>query len=403
MRKVLRIMFRPVVALAALSAIALSGSGCAASSLPTRGSPPGIGTRPALECAAPCPWRVVTLPRLGVTSQITGMVATHRGDVWVAAQTGRGWSDPQAGPDTSWTQPREHDVMLHLRAGRWARVPIPVTTGPITELTADRPDDIWAIANQRQLVRWNGRGWRVVATPNLPDATLIALCVVSRTDAWAVGSAFQPDGSSALIERWNGRTWHRVASPTVGRRTQLTAVAAASPTDVWAFGSYISDNPTGIHTRSGIVTEHWDGTRWRLAPQPVYHHTRHRFTIYAAVMRSSTQGWAVGGDRGTHTVALHRDGNKWHPTSTPGCCEFLAATATPEGGAWVAGYTDRPGHGFRSRAVRWTGNRFVPTPAPNVGVTTIGALSALPDGRVYLAGTGSNGDDTSYPILEISR
>jgi hypothetical protein len=125
--------------------------------------------------------------------------------------------------------------------------------------------------------------------------------------------------------------------------------------------------------------------------------------IYAAVMQSSTQGWAVGGDRGTRTVALHWDGTKWRPTSTPGCCEFLAATATPEGDAWIAGYSDRPGRRFQSRAERWTGNRFVPTPAPNVGATTIGALSALPDGRVYLAGTGANPEDTSYPILEISR
>lgn len=31
------------------------------------------------------------------------------------------------------------------------------------------------------------------------------------------------------------------------------------------------------------------------------------------------------------------------------------------------------------------------------------ALSALPDGRVYLAGTGANSNDTTYPILERSR
>jgi hypothetical protein len=90
MRKVLRVDFAPLVALAVVSAIAVSGSGCASNALPTRGSPPEPGTRPALECAAPCPWRSVALPRLGVSSQITGMVATSRGDVWVAAQAGKG-------------------------------------------------------------------------------------------------------------------------------------------------------------------------------------------------------------------------------------------------------------------------------------------------------------------------
>jgi hypothetical protein len=331
------------------------------------------------------------------------MVATRRGDVWLAAQAGRGWSDPQIGPDASWIQPSEHNVMLHLHAGLWTPVPIPHTTGPLSQLTADRPDDVWAIADQRQLAHWNGRRWRMVATPNPTDVTLTGLSVISRTDAWVVGSAFRRDRSTALIEHWNGRVWRRFTAPTVGRRTQLTAIAAASPSDVWAFGSYISDNPTGIHTRSGIVTEHWDGTRWRLVPQPVFHHSKHRFMVYAAAMRSSTQGWAVGGDRGTRTIALHWDGNEWRFTSTPGCCEFLAATATPQGDAWVAGYSNRPGRGFQSRAERWTGNRFVPTPAPNVGASTINAASALPDGRVYVAGTGANPDDTSYPIVEISR
>src|SRR6185437_8393784 len=37
---------------------------------------------------------------------------------------------------------------------------------------------------------------------------------------------------------------------------------------------------------------------------------------------------------------------------------------------------------------------------PYVGATTINALSVLPNGRVYLAGTGANCNDTSH--LELS-
>jgi hypothetical protein len=259
--------------------------------------------------------------------------------------------------------------------------------------TADGPADIWAIADQRQLLRWNGTRWHVARTPNLRDVVLSGLAVLGRRDAWAVGSDFQPDGSTALIEHWNGHTWRRASTPKGTPRTQLTAIAAASPNDVWAFGSYVSDNPIGIHTRSGIVTEHWDGRRWRLVRPPVYHHTKHDFTIDAATMQSQTQGWAVGDDHdlGPHVVALHWDGIRWRPTPTPGCCELLAAAATRNGGVWAAGYAVDPrGHGYRSRAEQWNGTRFVPIPAPNIGATIIDALSALPNGRVYLAGTGAN-------------
>jgi hypothetical protein len=331
------------------------------------------------------------------------MDATSQGDVWVAAQAGKGWSDPQEGPDTSWMQPPEHNVMLHLHAGRWTSVRLPPTTGPITQLTADGPRDIWAIADQRQLLRWNGTRWHVVRTPNLRGVVLSGLAVLGRRDAWAVGSDFQPDGSTALIEHWNGHTWRRASMPEATPRTQLTAIAAASPDDVWAFGSYVSDNPIGIHRRSGIVTEHWDGRRWRLVRQPVHHHTKHAFTIDAATMQSQTQGWAVGDDRdhGQHVVALHWDGIRWRPTPTPGCCELLAAASNRV--MWAAGYgVDPRGHGYLSRVERWDSNRFVPIPAPNIGMTTISALSGLPNGHVYLAGTGANSNGTTYLILERS-
>ena len=326
----------------------MTAAGCAGT-LPSRGSPPSVGDRPARQCADPCPWHPVRLPRLGVTSQITGMVAARQGDVWVAAQAGKGWSNPQDGPDASWMEPSEHNLMLHLQVGRWTHVPIPPTTGPITQLTAAGPADIWAIADGGSLLRWNGTRWRVVPTPNLRDVALSGLAVLGRHDAWAVGSDFQRNGSTALIEHWNGHAWRRESSaqghapnPADGDRGRVAKGACG------AFGGYVSDNPTGIHMRSGIVTEHWDGTRWRLVPQPVFHHTKHAFTIHAAAMQSSTQGWAVGDDRGTHTIALHWDGTQWRPAGTPGCCELLATAATADSGGWAAGDAiDRHGHGYR--------------------------------------------------------
>ena len=67
------------------------------------------------------------------------------------------------------------------------------------------------------------------------------------------GSAYQ-----TLIERWNGTSsWKVQASPNPGGLTNsngFTAVAATSPSNVWAVGSY-SD---GLVEHSLI--ERWDGS-----------------------------------------------------------------------------------------------------------------------------------------------
>ena len=63
---------------------------------------------------------------------------------------------------------------------------------------------------------WNGRGWRVVATPRVGTSLLNAVSCVSRVDCWAGGAASAfPAIGWPLFEHWNGRTWtvvHGVAS-----------------------------------------------------------------------------------------------------------------------------------------------------------------------------------------------
>jgi hypothetical protein len=337
-----------------------------------------------------------------VTSTITGMTATGRGDVWVAAQAGRGWSHPLVGPDEAWIQPPEHDVLLHRHAGRWTRVPVRVTHEAITHMTADGASDIWAIAGESTLVHWNGRRWSVVPTAGWRSGPILGgVAALSPTDAWLAGAGFTTHGSYALIEHWDGIRWRRVPAPTIGGRTQLSAIAAASADDVWAFGAYESDSAGGVHATSGVVVEHWDGRNWRLVPQPVYHRTKRSFRIADAVMISPADGWAVGSDRGTRTLALHWDGHRWRSVADAGCCELLAVARGTASDSWSAGYTaPRRTGAFQSRVEHWAGLTRKQIPAPSVGTTFIVAVSVLPDGVVYLAGTGANASDTTYPVLE---
>src|SRR5258706_4990789 len=60
----------------------------------------------------------------------------------------------------------------------------------------------------------------------------------------------------------NGCKWQVVHSPTPGAQSQLGGVAAISPNDVWAVGSY----------NGGAVAEHWNGIQWRIGPTPHLSH-----------------------------------------------------------------------------------------------------------------------------------
>ena len=55
---------------------------------------------------------------------------------------------------------------------------------------------------------------------------------------------------ATLILRWNGSRWARVPSPNLGTRTQLSAVAATSKSNLWAVGSFTdagADQPFAVH------------------------------------------------------------------------------------------------------------------------------------------------------------
>jgi hypothetical protein len=125
--------------------------------------------------------------------------------------------------------------------------------------------------------------------PSVDDASLSGVAVLSRCDAWAVGTygrawavgyygnagegVIQAGAGLArpgrrvsglfdhlLIEKWNGTAWKRVAVPNPGRRgadSWLYGVTAASGTSAWAVGSYVKG------TVQRTLVEHWNGAGWK--------------------------------------------------------------------------------------------------------------------------------------------
>ena len=78
----------------------------------------------------------------------------------------------------------------------------------------------------------------------------------SPTEAWAVGesSATPTSQQRALIEHFDGSKWNVVSSPTTGQLSDLGGVAAISPSDVWATGSFFN-----VSGNQQMLVEHWNG------------------------------------------------------------------------------------------------------------------------------------------------
>jgi hypothetical protein len=180
---------------------------------------------------------------------------------------------------------------------------------------------------------WNGRKWRIQATPSPAGSTgseflavscsaAAACAAVGATTISTPGGRGASGGGSAtvsLAERWNGTSWRVQSTPSPGRSvgTGLAAVSCSAATACTAAGSYgtashlarataaawggrswhrqATPSPAGASVSSGLIglscaspractaagfgtgrggdsmplTERWDGARWRIQRSPV--------------------------------------------------------------------------------------------------------------------------------------
>src|SRR5215472_15425069 len=78
---------------------------------------------------------------------------------------------------------------------------------------------------------------QVIPSPNggNGESVLLALAAVSTNDVWSAGLSYPTEGGEQpLIEHWNGTSWTVVPAPTLPTRHKINAIAAASPTNIWA-------------------------------------------------------------------------------------------------------------------------------------------------------------------------
>jgi hypothetical protein len=235
--------------------------------------------------------------------------------------------------------------------------------------------------------RWDGSEWTALS-PVSPAkfSRLRAIAAIDATSAWAVGSAGDDSfHTHPLIERLSGDTWTVMPVPPIdGKASALVDVDVVSATDVWAVGWAYE---AFAEHHSAPLTMHWDGTEWTVT---------YKGGRSAVDMRSPTDGWAVGyadylgGDYG---YISRWNGRAWSDSATFSLTwylsDILVRSATE---AFAVGSVDNRA-GRRPLVLRWNGSSWVRMRASafdDASPAWLSALTATPDGTIYAIGTRRN-------------
>jgi hypothetical protein len=300
----------------------------------------------------------------------------------------------------------EFALIEHWNGSAWKEVLSPPAgaSSQLWSVHAVSAHDIWAVgtfnngSSARSLVlRWNGTIWRKVSSPNPANATDIVLRgvdPVSANQAWAVGSYKVGSGVKTLTIRWNGRGWKQVASPSPGGSALLAAVTATSSSNAWAVGDV-----AGITNNKTLIL-HWNGRVWKHVASPSPGLDNH---LQAVAASTGTNVWAVGSASRTNsllTLTLRWNGRRWIRVSSPNpegtgdssINELLGLTAISSKDVWAVGGGSSPQHmSFQPLTLHWNGSRWARVASPNLGGdSALVAVSARSGSDLWAVGSFSD-------------
>lgn len=219
------------------------------------------------------------------------------------------------------------------------------------------------------------------------EGALMAVLAISADDVWAVGEDGADD--SSLTEHWDGTSWQRFPSPTLGRETELRAVSASSPNDVWAAGTWY----TGKHYFRSPIVLHWDGSSWTQVQFPSIGLPTSLSGISALSPRDV---WVVGTVQ-SHSIAYHWDGAFWtktkvrHNTRELGYNSLSSIDAVDRDELWTVGSHSNSGDKRSPMIQSWQGDHWkledpVPPPFAYVWLEDVEAVARA---QVWVVGWGS--------------
>lgn len=162
-------------------------------------------------------------------------------DVWAAGWTfilQKEVTTPEGTDVTTYGEP----VVEHWNGSAWTIQKLPnVKDGALNAIDEVSAHDIWATGydgnDQPLLLHSDGTTWTRVSTPAYTglDGEFTGITADGPNDVWAVGRTLltDDDPGHALVEHWDGSTWTQVATPSVAGRL---ASVAMTPQGVVAVG-----------------------------------------------------------------------------------------------------------------------------------------------------------------------
>lgn len=294
-------------------------------------------------------------------------------------------------------------------------VPIPnLQNTLLLALSADSENDIWAVGDIS--LHFDGKKWTNVPLVEPPPGGVFmqGVAAVSPTDAWAVGSVLVTEPPVAtnpnetfhflqVIERFDGTKWKLVPSPQFRSGSELNAVLAISPDDIYAVGDSNSDAQL-----PSLLVEHYDGATWRVVPTPKLPKGQ-TASLRQIAASSPTDIWLAGDSSlisgvGGPPILLHFDGERFtNVPFLPGQGAIIGGIAAIDSNdAWITGSL-----GASTLAAHWDGHHWtrVHTPTPNGGPGTnsgsLGAISVVSADDIWATGSTHNSprEGTSDAIL----
>jgi hypothetical protein len=212
------------------------------------------------------------------------------------------------------------------------------------------------------------KSWKVIGSTNPGTGSeLRAVTAVSPKDVWAVGWFADPitDSSRPLVQHWDGERWTIVAAAAPEALGLLQSVDAASSDDVWAVGSTLTELQS-----SRALALHRDGRAWDTVRVPKPERGRFVSTVLTDVVAiDADDAWAVGywssiPDASPSPLIEHWNGRRWRPVPNPDLgtwSELHGMAATGPDDVWAVGNTEvLVGNAFYSRALveHWDGKAW---------------------------------------------
>jgi hypothetical protein len=223
------------------------------------------------------------------------------------------------------------------------------------------------------------------AAASYETSELTGVAAVSPSDVWAVGAGAH---EGELVEHYDGQHWRVVKAPQPGASGTLWGVSADDADDVWAVG-----DDSAQAGPSNPVALHWDGTRWTSVAGM---DDDLDLTGVAAV--SPSLAWLVGTERKPADLptfprissAIYRwDGSTLTRVSSPNpnhSTHVLGVAAASAKAAWAVGYNDNESSLTVPRVFTWTGRRWKTTKPVRDPYTILTGASATPNGDAWAVG-----------------